>query len=124
MQTHFDNAAYESGVHDSSGTIFYYQYTPVSSNIGIFQVGDGRLTLNGQSLPSGISRSDFECPGSCTGGWTTAEEFTVLDIQLHMHTKGDAMQLKHERGGEVRGEVLMCFVWFGLSCLHLFSHII
>jgi len=82
MQTHFDNAAYESGIFDNSGTIFYYTYEPVEQEIGIFQIADGRQRNNNQPIIDGLSQSHFECPSSCTNGWVAGDEYTVMDVQV------------------------------------------
>ena len=106
MQTHYDNPNYSGSIVDSSGVIVYYTTEPQQYDLGVFQIGDGRLTMMNQYLPAGLSHSTMECPGSCTNGFSSPTTFNILDVALHMHQVGEASSLKHIRDGVVINEAV------------------
>lgn len=54
------------------------------------EFGDSRLQMAGDALPSGHSKSIFECSADKTNKWPIPE-ITVLSQLLHMHKYGTKM---------------------------------
>ena len=65
IETHYNNPDGVEGLVDDSGVRVYYteELRPIS--MGVIQLGDPFLNLNGARLPEGKSSFSFQCPSSC-----------------------------------------------------------
>ena len=93
LQTHFHNPERLEDVVDNSGIRVYYMATDESlDEIGVYQLGDPNVRLFGKGVGDNgaITQYQFECPASCTAGWS--HSITVFGAMLHMHAVGRAMR--------------------------------
>jgi hypothetical protein len=102
LETHYNNPDRVPGVLDSSGVRFYYTTQPREFDIGVMQLGDPMVKLQGVSVESGLSSHAFKCPSSCTLLTLKPEEpLTVIRESMHMHKTGARAVNEQIRGGEV-----------------------
>lgn len=101
LNLHYDNRWLDEGVSDSSGVRLYYTSVRRENDMGVLQLGDPVVLLDGTQVGDGFSRHDFTCPESCLEGSFAADEVTVFSEHLHMHETGTKMVNKHVRNGEV-----------------------
>jgi len=100
IEIHYDNPLFQSGVVDSSGVEFYYATTPRSVEVGLLQLADPGVTLQGRGVGDGFSKHAFSCPGSCSQLFLD-EPITVIREHLHMHQIGTRMTQEQIRNGKV-----------------------
>jgi len=102
IEIHYDNPELEEGVVDSSGVEFFYSTTVREVELGVLQVGDPFVTLNGHSVGEGYNVHQFDCPSSCSGLYLAdGEPVTVLREYLHMHAVGARMTNEQIRNDDV-----------------------
>ena len=105
METHYDNLSLSTGVLDSSGVRMFYSSKKREFDMGILELGDGMITLFGQSVitedsASGFVRHTFGCPSSCSTV-SLSEPVKVIRETLHMHGTGQRMANEQIRDGKV-----------------------
>lgn len=95
---HYDNPMHRSFV-DHSGVLMWATSTMRTHDMGVLALGDPRVQLRGLgTIPSGISRYDFDCASSRLSALPHA--LNVAYIQLHMHQSGIAMEtVQYDRNG-------------------------
>jgi hypothetical protein len=102
MQFHIDNRDRDIGKVDTgSGVRLFYTSNPVENEIGMMQVGDPFVRLDGQLVGSGLTRHSFSCPSSCTKKRFVDQEITVVKEGLHMHSYGKRVVNEVHRNGKV-----------------------
>jgi len=101
LEMHYDNPEMRSDFVDSSGFRMYWTDEPQAIEIGAGAValhafGDGL----GQWIPGGLSfvRNSAFMPSECTE-WLPEEGVQVFATNLHAHTIGAALSLRHFRDG-------------------------
>ncbi|CAM9780153.1 unnamed protein product, partial [Laminaria digitata] len=65
LQTHYNNPDEIEGLVDDSGVRVYYTNELRPINMGVIQLGDPFVTLDGVAVPEGKSSFSFQCPSSC-----------------------------------------------------------
>ena len=65
VEAHYDNPDKIEGIIDNSGVRVYYTEKLRSINMGVVQLGDPFVFLDGVALPEGKSSYSFQCPSSC-----------------------------------------------------------
>jgi hypothetical protein len=100
LEIHYSNPLYLSGVLDSSGVRLYYTSQKREHDLGVLQLGDALVALEGQSVGEGLVRHTFDCPASCSSV-SLSENVTVVREYLHMHNAGKSMQNYQLRDGKV-----------------------
>jgi len=89
IQYHVDNKDMDPNKIDTgSGVRLYVSHTPVNIEIGMLQIGDPFVGLEGTNIGSGLTRHTFECPSSCTEKRLSNNGITVISESLHMHSHG------------------------------------
>jgi hypothetical protein len=88
------------GILDSSGVRLYYTTQPRAEEVGILSLGDPGVNLDGQSVGSGHTLHEFDCPGSCSSN-AVDQPVTVIREYMHMHKTGFTMANQLVRNGEV-----------------------
>ena len=66
VQTHYNNPDGVEGVIDDSGVRVYYTEELRPMHMGVMQLGDPAVILEGVALPEGKSSHSFHCPSSCS----------------------------------------------------------
>ncbi|KAG7357085.1 copper type II ascorbate-dependent monooxygenase [Nitzschia inconspicua] len=99
VEIHYNNPTLDAGVVDNSGVRFYWTSEPREQEIGIMNVGDPFVGVRGQTIGSGLSFHQFECPRSCSA--LAGQEVTVLREYLHMHEVGLRITNEQIRDGEI-----------------------
>lgn len=66
VQTHYDNPDGKAGLVDSAGVRVYYTEELRPIDMGVIQLGDPVVSLEGVPLPEGKTSISFACPSSCT----------------------------------------------------------
>ncbi|CAM9245832.1 unnamed protein product, partial [Hapterophycus canaliculatus] len=107
LQTHYNNPNGDTGMTDSSGVRVYYTEELRPINMGVMQLGDPSVYLNGESLPDGKSGISFGCPSSCTEEHFEEEEVKIFYHFLHMHENGQTMRTRQYRNDSSGNEVLV-----------------
>ncbi|CAM9105653.1 unnamed protein product, partial [Hapterophycus canaliculatus] len=107
LETHYNNPNGDTGMTDSSGVRVYYTEELRPMNMGVMQLGDPSLSLEGFSLPEGKSSISFSCPSSCTEEHFEEEEVKIYNHILHMHENGQAMRTLQYRNDSSGNEVLV-----------------
>ncbi|CAN0057481.1 unnamed protein product [Scytosiphon promiscuus] len=107
LQTHYDNPNGDTGMVDSSGVRVYYTEELRSMNMGVMELGDPFVNLDGLSLPDGKSGFSFNCPSSCTEEHFEADEVKLFYHFLHMHENGQTMRTRQYRNDSNGNEVLV-----------------
>ena len=105
LEIHYDNPSLSTGALDSSGVRMFYSSQKREFDMGILELGDGSVTLAGQSVipgdsASGFARHTFECPSSCSSV-SLPERVEVIRETLHMHATGQRMANEQIRDGKV-----------------------
>jgi hypothetical protein len=103
LQIHYNNADLDVNTSDSSsGVRLYYTSVKREHDLGIFQVGDPFVSLEGSLVSpfSGLAQHSFACGEQCLGDYLT-EPVTVLREHLHMHMTGVSMVNYHIRNDQV-----------------------
>jgi len=85
MEIHYNNPTLQQGVIDSSGVRMYWTTQPREQQVGIMSVGDPQVGLFGQTVGTGITKHEFECPSSCSS--LVNQEVTVLREYLHVSSR-------------------------------------
>jgi hypothetical protein len=101
INTHYDNPTNDKGVTDDSGMRLWFKKKARKFDLGVMQLGDGRVRDSGRKLPTGFSEVQFECPSSCTA--KLPEPVTMLASQLHMHSHGIRIMTEQFRNGTLLG---------------------
>ncbi|CAM9467147.1 unnamed protein product, partial [Laminaria digitata] len=65
LQTHYNNPNEIEGLVDDSGVRVYYTDEPRPIEMGVIQLGDPFVDLEGEPVPEGKSSFSFQCPSSC-----------------------------------------------------------
>jgi dopamine beta-monooxygenase len=99
IQIHYNNPSEDDGILDSSGVNIYFTSQKREHDLGVLQLGDPFVFLNGVNVGNGFSEHTFNCPGSCSSV-SVAQNITVLREFLHMHKSGSRMYNTQIRGGE------------------------
>eukprot|EP00752_Nemacystus_decipiens_P002626 g2458.t1 len=107
VQTHYNNPNGDEGLVDSSGVRVYYTEELRQSDMGVMQLGDPFIFLEGFPLPDGKLSVSFDCPSSCTEEHFEAEEVTVFSHFLHMHENGQRLETRQYRNDSSGNEVLV-----------------
>lgn len=102
IQLHYNNPDFDEGHMDSSGIRVYWTTKKREHDIGVFSLGDPRTNLVGESVGSGLSKHEFNCPASCTSMALSVDEpITVTESTFHMHEKGRKASIEVIREGDV-----------------------
>ncbi|GKY93756.1 hypothetical protein MPSEU_000342700 [Mayamaea pseudoterrestris] len=100
IEFHYDNPQLEEGILDSSGITYYYSTEPREQTMGIMQIGDPIVALDGTLIPDGTTSYSFNCPASCTKS-VLDEPVTVIREYLHLHKSGASSYSQHFRDGNM-----------------------
>ena len=101
IQYHVDNADRDAGnVDNGSGIRLYYSSTPVTNEIGMMQIGDPNVNLDGFQVGQGLTSYTFGCPSSCTQK-RLSQDISIVKELLHMHSYGERIVNQVYRDGEV-----------------------
>ena len=100
LEIHYNNPWRDAGVMDSSGVRMYYTSNKREHDMGIFQVGDPLVDLQGEAVGSGLTQHVFNCPFLCSSA-SISQEITVFREYLHMHQTGVRMYNTQMRGGQI-----------------------
>ena len=79
LQTHYDNPDEVEGLIDDSGVRVYYTEELRPINMGVIQLGDPFIILDGVAVPAGKSSYSFQRPSSCF-----EEHFEVRNLYFGM----------------------------------------
>ena len=66
IQMHYNNPDEVEGLIDDSGVRVYYTEELRAINMGVLQLGDPFVALEGVAVPEGKSSHSFGCPSSCS----------------------------------------------------------
>ena len=88
LEIHYDNRQEIEGVIDSSGVRFYYTETPRLHQVGVLQLGDPFVALEGVGVGDQLNLHEFYCPGACSNKTLINDSVTVVREVLHMHRHG------------------------------------
>jgi hypothetical protein len=101
LQVHYDNPALIANAVDNSGVRFYFSNQPREHAMGVLQLGDPYVGLEGQTVGVGWNKHDFTCSGSCATMALGGEPVTVIREFLHMHQTGARASNTQIRDGRV-----------------------
>ena len=65
VQAHYNNPDEVEGLIDNSGVRVYYTEELRPIDMGVIQLGDPFVLLDGTAVPDGKSSYSFQCPSSC-----------------------------------------------------------
>jgi hypothetical protein len=100
LQIHFDNRAETPDIVDSTGIRVYYVLQQREHSAAALVVGDGAISLIGQSVGSNETAHEFTCPASCTASHFSAP-ITIFAEALHQHETGARAENFVMRQGEI-----------------------
>jgi hypothetical protein len=100
LQIHFDNRGETPDVIDSTGIRVYYVLQQREHSAAAMVVGDGAISLAGQSVGSIETAHEFTCPTSCTASHFSAP-VTIFAEALHEHETGARAENFVIRQGEI-----------------------
>lgn len=66
INIHYNNPDEDVGQVDSSGVRVFYTEELRSMNMGLLELGDPFVAMEGTLVPEGKSSVSFSCPSSCT----------------------------------------------------------
>lgn len=101
LQIHYDNPSLIADAVDNSGVRFYFSKQPRKHAMGVLQLGDPFVGLEGQTVGAGWNKHDFTCSGSCATMALGEEPVTVIREFLHMHQAGVRASNKQIRDGRI-----------------------
>lgn len=102
LQIHYNNPGLDKNISDSSGVRMYYTSKKRQFDLGIFQIGDPFVRLEGQSVSAnrGLAQHNFGCSENCSSSYFL-EPVTVIREHLHMHKTGVSATNAQIRNGKV-----------------------
>ncbi|CAM9885372.1 unnamed protein product, partial [Laminaria digitata] len=107
LQTHYNNPDEVEGLIDDSGVRVYYTDELRPIHMGVIQLGDPFVYLEGEPVPEGKSSYTFQCPSSCFEEHFEIDTVTVFSHGLHMHENGQRLQTRQYRTNSDGEEVMV-----------------
>jgi hypothetical protein len=113
LEIHYENPKKMKGSMDSSGVRLHYTSKLREYTGATLELADPQVKLLGKPIGQGIRQHTFTCPASCTKKHLPPQGVTVLYELLHMHKKGQTMEIVHQRDGETADAALVQYYDFG-----------
>lgn len=113
LEIHYENPKNIKGSMDSSGVRLHYTSKLREYTGATLELADPQVKLIGKPIGQGLRQHTFTCPASCTKKHLPPQGVTVLYELLHMHKKGQTMEIVHQRDMETADAASVQYYDFG-----------
>jgi dopamine beta-monooxygenase len=100
LEYHYENPKKIKGSKDSSGIRLHYSTKLREFTAGTLELADPQVKMVGKPIGDGLRHHTFSCPSSCTKTHLPPQGVTIFYELLHMHQKGQTMEIVHQRDGK------------------------